>query len=161
MQRRGLGMWTWVSPKAARVPMHPHHLRCQQVRQVLQPLKVLWKLIQRSPNLSKENSAPLLVFYETRWNQVVLTEVLFEVWCDFQRSKNKTWGVRSNRSYEKLCSTLGETKPERPQSHREQSHTSLPQHLTCCTNIRQRAWQNLHPLNEEVIWVTQPPGREL
>lgn len=75
-----------------------------------QPFKVLWKLIQRSPNLSKANFAPLLVLL---WNQVVLTEVLFEVWCDSQRSKTKTWGVRSNRSYEKLWSTLGETKPER------------------------------------------------
>lgn len=31
------------------------------------PLQVLWKLIQRSPNLSKANSAPLLVLL---WNQV-------------------------------------------------------------------------------------------
>lgn len=95
-------------------PVHPH-LRCQQVRQVLTALttKVLWKLIQRSPNFPKQTLPLFWLCYETRWNQVVLTEVLFEVWCDFQRSKNKTWGVRSNRNYEKLCSTLGEIKSER------------------------------------------------
>lgn len=60
------------------VPRHPYHLRCQQVRQVLTVLittqkccessfKVLWKLVQRSPKLSKANSAPLLVLL---WNQV-------------------------------------------------------------------------------------------
>lgn len=88
----------------------------------------------------KQTLPPFWFCYESRWNQVVLTEFLFEVWCGSQKSKKpKTSGVKSRASTE-LWKGLFDPKWDKAgKGHKatgRHSHTSLLQQLTCCTNSR-------------------------
>lgn len=103
---------------------------------------MVWKLFQRSPNLSKANSAPLLVLLQKQvkpggfnwvslWGLVWFPEVKKpQNFRSKKKSKHELW--------------KGLFDPKRDKARKGQratgrhSHASLLQQLTCCTNIRQR-----------------------
>lgn len=110
----------------------------------------------------KQTLPPFWFCYESRWNPVVLTEFLFEVWCGSQKSKNpKTSGVKSkaSQSYEKGCLTPSETKPER--ATKPQGGTAMPA-SSSSSRVGQTSdselGKNAIPQIRRVIWVIQPPG---
>lgn len=112
-------------------------------------LKGLWTFPQQT----------LITFwfcYESRWNQVVLTEFFFEVWFGSQKSKAKLKDWKAKWAKNLCCMTLSETRQRGPQSHGARPQCPPPG-LTCWTDIRQWAWKDSIPQIKRVIWVMQPP----
>lgn len=98
----------------------------------------------------KQTLPPFWFCYKSRWNQVVLTEFLFEVWCGSQKSKNpKTSGVKrkASTSCEKGFLTPSETKPERAREPRGGTATPASSSSSRVAQTSDSAWQKLHPPN--------------
>lgn len=70
----------------------------------------------------KQTLLPFWFCYESRWNQVVLTEFLFEVWCGSQKSKPQNFRSEKQSKHQVLKRAARPRVRQSwrgPQSHRE------------------------------------------
>lgn len=122
---------------------------CHQIRPVTAVLTTTRYSVKAPWKASEPFQSKLTTFwfcYESRWNQVVLTEFLFEVWFSSQKSKAKLKDWKAKQAKKLCCLTLSETKAEGPTKPR--GTATMPSSRTHTLDRHQTAsLEELHPPN--------------